>query len=143
MQMGERSISSTYKNLSDPGVCRLYLQTHQVFIEIVSHIPQLPTMLFSLCTLSVFAVSTSACAGHGNHHYPGSQIKKRAEAGAKRNWEYATSYDWGSIQSGKRDGCYRLSTAQQLTLLRLRNVPQRRSPSTHPLDARAWPCPLP
>jgi hypothetical protein len=119
MHMGERIILSSYKNLSGPGVCRLYLQTHQVFIEIIIQIPQLPIMLFSLCTLSVFAVSALACAEHGNHHYPGSQIKKRAEAGAKRNWEYATSYDWGSIQSGKRNDYHRLSTAQQLTLLRL------------------------
>jgi hypothetical protein len=119
MHMGERIILSSYKNLSGPGVCRLYLQTHQVFIEIIIQIPQLPIMLFSLCTLSVFTVSALACAEHGNHHYPGSQIKKRAEAGAKRNWEYATSYDWGSIQSGKRNDYHRLSTAQQLTLLRL------------------------
>ena len=76
-------------------------------------------MLFSVCALSVFAVSALACAEHGNHHYPGSQIKKRAEAGEKRNWEYATSYDWGSIQAGKRNDYYRPPTAQQLTLLRL------------------------
>jgi len=60
-------------------------------------------MLSSVCALSVFAASALACAQHNNHHYPGSQIKKRADVDAERDWEYATSYDWGSIQAGNND----------------------------------------
>ena len=80
-------------------------QTHRVFVGFVICVLQLPIMLFSVCTLSVFAASALACAQHKNHHYPGSQIKKRADAEEKRDWEYATSYDWGSIQAGKTRLC--------------------------------------
>lgn len=99
MQVGERSTLSPYKNLSGPGVCRLYLTNASSLHRTHYHILQLPIMLFSLCAFSVFTASALACAEHGNHHYAGAQIKKRAEAGP-RDWEYATSYDWGSIQAG-------------------------------------------
>jgi hypothetical protein len=74
-------------------------------------------MLFYLCTFSVFAASALACAEHGNHHYAGAQIKKRAEAGP-RDWEYATSYDWGSIQAGIVDQI-QCQQHSKLTFIRL------------------------
>lgn len=58
------------------------------------------TMLRSVFTLSVLAASALGCADHENHQYPGHQSKKRAEPGAERDWEYATSYDWGSGNPG-------------------------------------------
>lgn len=54
----------------------------------------------SIITVSAFAASVLGCAQHDNYHYPGARNKKRADAGVKRDWEYATSYDWGSISAG-------------------------------------------
>jgi len=58
-------------------------------------------MLRSIITLSMYTASAVACAQHGNYHYPGAQIKKRADGGVKRDWDYAASYDWGSVSLGE------------------------------------------
>ena len=58
-------------------------------------------MLRSIIAVSVFTASVLACPQHGNYHYPGAQIKKRADAGKERDWDYAASYDWGSVSSGE------------------------------------------
>lgn len=52
-------------------------------------------MLRSIIAISVFTASVLACPQHGNYHYPGAQIKKRADAGHERDWDYAASNDWG------------------------------------------------
>lgn len=57
-------------------------------------------MLESILALGVFTASAIGCAQHGNYHFPGAH-KKRADAGKARDWEYATSYDWGSISTGR------------------------------------------
>jgi len=58
-------------------------------------------MIHPIILVSLLSASALACVQHDNHHYPGSQNKKRADAGEKRDWDYATSYDWGSISLGK------------------------------------------
>ena len=54
-------------------------------------------MIRSILALSAFTTAVLGCAKHENYHYRNAQIKKRAEAGEKRDWEYASSYDWGSV----------------------------------------------
>jgi hypothetical protein len=66
-----------------------YIDHHHLFI-----------MLRSIIPVSVLVASVLACPQHGNYHYPGAQIKKRADAGKERDWDYAASYDWGSVSSG-------------------------------------------
>lgn len=66
-----------------------YIDHHHFFI-----------MLRSIIAASVFTASVLACPQHENYHYPGVQIKKRADAGKERDWDYAASHDWGSISSG-------------------------------------------
>lgn len=57
-------------------------------------------MIRSALILSALTSSVLGCAKHDNHHYPETPHKKRAEAGESRDWEYATSYDWGSLNLG-------------------------------------------
>ena len=59
------------------------------------------TMLRSIIAISVFTASVLACPQHGNYHYPGAQIKKRADAGHERDWDYAASNDWGTVSEGE------------------------------------------
>lgn len=59
------------------------------------------TMLRSIIAIAVFTASVLACPQHGNHHYPGAQIKKRADAGKERDWDYAASNDWGTVSEGE------------------------------------------
>jgi hypothetical protein len=59
-------------------------------------------MLRSIIAVSVLTASVLACPQHGNYHYPGAQIKKRADAGHERDWDYAASYDWASVSSGEQ-----------------------------------------
>ena len=58
-------------------------------------------MLRSIIAVSVFTASVLGCPQHGNYHSPGAQIKKRADAAKERDWDYAASYDWGSVSSGE------------------------------------------
>jgi hypothetical protein len=74
----------------DRHTSSFYLDQHHFFI-----------MLRSIIAVSVFTASVLACPQHGNYHYPGAQIKKRADAGKERDWDYAASYDWGSVSSGE------------------------------------------
>lgn len=56
-------------------------------------------MLQPILIVGAFSAFALGCAQHDNYHFPGAH-RKRAEAGKARDWEYATSYDWGSISSG-------------------------------------------
>ncbi|KAM0712072.1 hypothetical protein Q7P37_011166 [Cladosporium fusiforme] len=55
-------------------------------------------MFPSIVALSLFTASALGCAQHDNYHYPGQQ-KKRADAGETRDWEYAQSFEWASLNS--------------------------------------------
>lgn len=88
--------SSSYSVISqgwtkfDRHISSFYTDHHNLF-----------TMLRSIIAISTLTASVLACPQHDNYHYPEAQIKKRADAAKERDWDYATSNDWGSVSPGE------------------------------------------